>query len=537
MKPTVIIFGGGISGLTVAHELAERGFGVKLFEKDPILGGMARSRTESSQIPSEHSWRGYAPFYLNFFDIAKRIPIGHNKTVYDNLSKLIDFYFLKDKLSDPKMDFSVRDKTIVAYHSLKYLSANKRKKDYYKTKATPIIKQLISPSGYDYLINYAVGPGFGMDKDNVSYAHFFKIITLSQTAQPKYKHTHNYNGIYEHEASGKWHEMIKPTNEAWFDPWKEYLEKIGVQIYLNSELIKINFAGDKIISCVIRSDHRTEIIQADNYVICINPFEAEKVFQNSRMDYLFDQHQALNKYSLNNQISFRLGIGKKIKFPIKEIAFVMLDSEFNITWYPQEQYWPDVKLDSSIKSLWSGTCIITYANGKIYGKPAINLNRAELMNEIIYQILRSDSFQKVIFEQNGFYLKASDIVYHEIWYEWKFANGILKQDNKKWVNNIYNQAYRPKQKTSFMNLYIGGAHTRTTLDVWSMESAVESGKIIANYITNGDVVVYKHTDPSYFRVVKYLDDTLYDLCLPNVIDVILIMILVLIIYCIYKYYK
>lgn len=56
----------------------------------------------------------------------------------------------------------------------------------------------------------------------------------------------------------------------------------------------------------------------------------------------------------SKQISFRIGIDKDIKYPIKNIAFVMNDSEFNITWYPQEKHW--VK-KPNIKSLWSGTII------------------------------------------------------------------------------------------------------------------------------------------------------------------------------------
>ena len=33
-RPTVVIFGGGITGLTAAHELAERGFSVVVYEPE-----------------------------------------------------------------------------------------------------------------------------------------------------------------------------------------------------------------------------------------------------------------------------------------------------------------------------------------------------------------------------------------------------------------------------------------------------------------------------------------------------------------------
>ena len=67
------IYGGGISGLTVAHELIEKGFKVNVYEKDLEVGGMAKSKRDKNNVPTEHSWRGYGPFYFNTFELLKRI--------------------------------------------------------------------------------------------------------------------------------------------------------------------------------------------------------------------------------------------------------------------------------------------------------------------------------------------------------------------------------------------------------------------------------------------------------------------------------
>jgi flavin-dependent dehydrogenase len=42
----VIILGGGVAGLTAAHELIERGFDVEVYEKDGECGGKAQSSTK-----------------------------------------------------------------------------------------------------------------------------------------------------------------------------------------------------------------------------------------------------------------------------------------------------------------------------------------------------------------------------------------------------------------------------------------------------------------------------------------------------------
>ncbi len=537
----IIIFGGGISGLTIAHELLNKGFNVILFEKDDSLGGMARSRREFNNIPSEHSWRGYAPFYKNTFEIMRRIPVNNN-TVYDNLSIPLDFYLMRDRVSTYKPKLNIFDKIIVWYYGLKYLISNDRRYDYYKTKLVPLIKNKLSEDGYDFLIEFIVGPGLGMEKKDVSYGHFFKIPILQTLNQEKYTHVHKHGTkTYEHHAKEGWHVLNGPTSEVWFDPWREYLINKGLKIYLNTKLVRFNFKNNKIISCVINDGISDRIVKGDEYILAINPFEAQKIFERSQMDILWKQYKSLNESIISNQISFRLGLNKKIIFPSKSIAFVMSNSEFNITWYPQEKYWNNkIKLDDSnlIKSLWSGTIIEAYGKSKLYNKNAINLNKKELINDIIYQILRSKSFQKLIYDNNGFFLYKNDIIYTEVWYEWSYNNDKLEQYNKKWVNNIYNEKYRSDQNTNFENLYIGGAHTKTTINIWSMEGAVESGKRISKIITQkygkGDINLYEYLDPIYFSSFKLIDDILYKLNLPNLLDVIILLIVILIIYFIYK---
>ena len=76
-KYDIVIFGGGIAGLTVAHELSKYNLKIAVIEKESILGGMARSDIYKSRnkLRTEHSWRGFAPFYNNTFQIMKEIKL------------------------------------------------------------------------------------------------------------------------------------------------------------------------------------------------------------------------------------------------------------------------------------------------------------------------------------------------------------------------------------------------------------------------------------------------------------------------------
>ena len=331
--------------------------------------------------------------------------------------------------------------------------------------------------------------------------------------------------------------MNGPTSDVWINPWIKHLKEKGVDMLTNTELVKINYNKNNITSVEIKQNGKIKRLKAKEYILSINPFNTVDILRNSKMHNLYNNFKSLTTNTKSKQISFRIGINKEIKYPIDNIAFVMNDSEFNITWYPQEKYW---KQKPSIKSLWSGTIIDFEKKGKIFGKNAEKLNDKQLKEEIIYQIVRSKSFRKIIYDNNGFYISKDDIEYIEIWHEWKFINGKQEQTNKKWVNNIYNEKFRPTQTTEYDNLFLSGAHTKTTINIWSMEGVIESGKITANYILDKynkpHIVYYKHDDPFYIKLIQYIDNILYKLYLPNIIKVLIILILIFISYRISKKY-
>ena len=93
-KNKVAILGGGVAGMSAAHELAERGFSVQVYEKQPYyVGGKARSVDAENtgtdgrpDLPGEHGFRFFPGFYRHITDTMKRIPYGTNPNgVFDNL--------------------------------------------------------------------------------------------------------------------------------------------------------------------------------------------------------------------------------------------------------------------------------------------------------------------------------------------------------------------------------------------------------------------------------------------------------------------
>ena len=79
----VIVLGGGVAGMSAAHELAERDIEVVVYETRSIPGGKARSmpvpasgKRGRSDLPAEHGFRFFPGFYRHLPDTMKRIPFG-----------------------------------------------------------------------------------------------------------------------------------------------------------------------------------------------------------------------------------------------------------------------------------------------------------------------------------------------------------------------------------------------------------------------------------------------------------------------------
>src|SRR3954471_11908112 len=80
---SVAVLGGGVAGLSAAHELAERGFSVTVYEQRDAPGGKARSIPYAgsgtggrADLPGEHGFRFFPGFYKHLPDTMARIPSG-----------------------------------------------------------------------------------------------------------------------------------------------------------------------------------------------------------------------------------------------------------------------------------------------------------------------------------------------------------------------------------------------------------------------------------------------------------------------------
>jgi uncharacterized membrane protein len=155
----------------------------------------------------------------------------------------------------------------------------------------------------------------------------------------------------------------------------------------------------------------------------------------------------------------------------------------------------------------------------------------EFKKEIIKQIFECTEFLNILQRNNNNYrTQPSDIEFVDIYDEWVYKDGKIETENKKWVNTLYNDEFKPTNSTVYDNFYITGGHTKTSFEIWSMESSVESGKISANLILSkykkGKAFIHTHSNNVFIRFLGLTDNILYTAGLPNII-IVLISLLVI----------
>ncbi len=514
----VAIFGGGISGLTVAHSLLKAGARVTLYEADSRLGGHAKSGWAGG-APSEVSWRGYGPFYANTFEVMRGIPRPGGGTVYDNLSLPLRFLHPRDQsrgVARPRPRPTFLDNARAAYRIAQALAADERPFDTLNYRE--VMEPGLSRDGRDAYI-HTIGPYTGQDIDQTTMHHLARFARLQGSSA--YPHYHPPASVGEIEKPGylhrsrfaPWHLMNLPTSMAWFDPWAAYLEAQGARIVLNAELLRVEAADGRVARCRVVVDGEEREVRADAYVVALDPYGAAALVARSPSlprggGTQFDRLVEIAAKPPHVQIGFPMTLTEGGGPPLPPpVGRTFPDSEFNVTAFPLEQFYPRELTGG--RRIWSGTACLCDRPGRLFGLPARALTEAQFQAEVAHQVSRSPELG----------LAASDIATIRPWEDWTFPpeeGGEVRTRRPKWVNGPGEAL--PAQATELPNLVLAGAHTTTSTGFFSMEAAVESGKRAAALLApQGAVPLAEHAPGPLVKALSRADNHLYRAGLPSVI--------------------
>ncbi|KAA5541175.1 hydroxysqualene dehydroxylase [Adhaeribacter rhizoryzae] len=558
MKTKVAILGGGVAGMSAAHELAERGFSVEVYEKQPrYVGGKARSvdaentgRDGRPDLPGEHGFRFFPGFYKHVTDTMKRIPFNNNLNgVFDNLvmtERVMLARFGKMPISDivnfPKSKADLNALIQVLQHA-----------DFGLTKENEVlfadkIWQLLT-SSYErrQQVYERIGWWQYMETDqqcgdqNPCPYEEYCVGGLTHSlvaAQPKLMSTKTGGDILLQlmllmaNPEGQTDRVLNgPTNDVWLLPWLKHLQSMGVQYFhhhITHEFI-CDAHTNKITGVRVK-DLETETlktIQADYYIAAM-PLERmaplvnkEMLTADSTLAFLKDLSQK-HEHSLNWMNGIQYYLNQDV--PLNKGHIIFIDSPWAVTAISQVQFWKGFDLskygNGQVKGILSVDVSDWFTPG-LNGKTARDCTLEEIKDEVWAQMEKS-------LNVNGQRLIDRSMVLDchidcDISEEARaVGNSFAAMHNAEplLVNTANSWSMRPEATTGIKNLFLASDYVRTFTDLATMEGANEAARRAVNGIiaqTKANVPyckIWNLHEPGVLAVLRWLDKKRYEKGLP-----------------------
>jgi uncharacterized protein with NAD-binding domain and iron-sulfur cluster len=577
----VAVLGGGNAGLTVAHELIERGFDVTVYERK-ALGGKSRTipvpdsaEDGRAPLPGEHGFRFFAGFYQNAPDTLRRIPYpGNANGVYDNLVATNETVWIRGDgransfffgfVADPTEDLSVEGlqriltKEFIEGHGLlpheaAYIA--ERLMVFMTSSEERRFGEWEHVSWWDFI-------GADARSDEYQRVAGYGLSTLLVAGQPRLASTRTIGTIAEafilaimqRGNDGPPVRILNaPTNEAWIDPWVEKLRDQGVRFEVGATIEGLvvddghpgggavsppeharrpGFAGPaapasdaaRIAAAVARdADGSLHTIEADWFVVAMPVERARKLWSADVLRH--DPHLAAMDDLL---VAWMSGIMYYLREPVDvpEGHLAFLDTPWAITAIAQRQFWDGRDFAAEYGDGEAVDCFSTIvsdwdAPGQFNGKPARECTADEIQREVWAQM------KAALAKEEDDEVLPEGIVH--TWFldpaiTWSEEDQQNRSDEPLMINTVGSWERRPTVDSAISNLFLAGDHVRTEVDLATMEGADEAGRRAANALletagsSSEPATVYGLYHPPEFEALKQVDAQLYAAGQPHAFD-------------------
>lgn len=538
MKKKVVILGGGVAGMSAAHELAERGFDVAVYEYKTIPGGKARSMPVvgtgidgRQDLPGEHGFRFFPGFYKHLPDTMKRIPFGDNEQgVFDNLvqapkmgmarfdkptsvlllhfpSSLDDVMFMIQSLISANFGLSQEDLEFAAHKMWQVLSSCPERK----------IEDLTKISWWDFC---------EADTRSQEFQELFVAVTRTLVAAKAREANAKTIGdvmtqlMLDNITPGVEVDRVLngPTNEVWIDPWRTYLESLGVDYRLGAEVTAIHCQDGQIVGASIREGEEQYIVQGD-YYICALPVEVTAKLMSEEIIEADKTLAGLQE--LGQSVDWMTGIQFYLRRDVRiaEGHVIYMDSPWALTSICQQQFWHDYDLatfgDGEVRGILSVDVSDWHTPGIVFGKPAMACTKEEIHIEVWEQLKKSINVDGLDL------LRDEDVVLSHLDPDIVFVNPHETINVEPLlVNKVGTWELRPNAYTRIPNLFLASDYVRTNTDLATMEGANEAARravnaILADCEYEDDLCeIYDMYQPLLLALWRHHDRNRYEKGLP-----------------------
>jgi uncharacterized protein with NAD-binding domain and iron-sulfur cluster len=534
-SPSVIVIGGGIAGLTAAHELVERGFTVDVYETRAVWGGKARSQpvpgtgtSGRADLPGEHGFRFYPRFYTHVTDTMSRIPVpgGH---VIDRLRQttesaiaMVDndtwFRFYRRQVTKPydilealelffgELGFDGDDVALFSGKVLQFFTSSDARR----------LGEYENMSWWQFLDGDQYSPKFQRQLRAVPRT---MVAMDPKHGSARTVGTISMQLVLDFAGTGVNNDrtMGGPTTEMWIEPWRAHLASLGVQLHAGAGVAKLNVSGGAI-SGVELAGGGTKT--ADYYVLAV-PLDVAISMITPEMGALDPVLEQLRLRNADELVSWMVGIQYFLyeDVPLVRGHTFYPDSAWALTSISQPQFWRD-----------GGLFRKRYGAGDVGGLISVDVSDWNTPGTYVLKTAKQctpDEIAKEIWEQ----LKAAlngkgageEILTDELLHSWHldddldYGSGALPPINhaRLLVHPPGSWALRPEAATAIPNFVLASDYVRTGTNLASMEGANEAARRAVNAIlqrcgsTAARAQIWPLSEPANFDMWKRLDERLY----------------------------
>jgi len=532
----VIVLGGGVAGLSAAHELIKRGFQVEVYESKPIPGGKARSlpvpdSAENGRmpLPGEHGFRFFPRFYRHVTATMKEIPYA-NGSVFDNLvqtSEIRVARFGKESFFMPAR-FPGSIKEIKKFLDLDHkvdLGLTDEEKQYFAERIWQLMTSCAERRKQEYE-RMSWWEFLEADRFSENYKTFLaRGLTRTLVAARAEKVSTKTGGdillqlIFDILKPGVSSDRILngPTNAVWIDPWLKHLTSSGVNYQLNSKVKRIiTERPDKVSGVIIEQDGQEKLVTGDYYISAV-PVEVMAELIN---DDMLDIDPTLqNIRVIADNVSWMNGLQLYLteNIPINKGHTIYVDTPWALTSISQAQFWNNFDWsaygDGNVKGILSVDISDWFTPGILYGKIAKECSKQEILDECWAQIKRSLN------------VDGKEILKDEYLHKWNLDCSIIPgisavNQEPLLVNNKNTWSFRPYAYCDISNFFMASDYVKTNTDLATMEGANEAARRAVNAILDVSKVggpyckVWNLHEPWLLDLLRFKDKRRYAKGLP-----------------------
>jgi uncharacterized protein with NAD-binding domain and iron-sulfur cluster len=523
---SVAVLGGGVGGLSAAHELAERGFDVSVYELREDFGGKARSMpvpgsgTDGrADLPAEHGFRFFPGFYRHLPDTMRRIPHGggtvadrlvgatrillaqaegrpehvtvaHKPSSLDDLALFVRFAWeFGTSVGIPPHELALFTERLLTLLT----SCDERR-----------FEQFERQSWWDYV---------GAEQRSPAFGRFLADgLTRTLVAARAREMSARTGGLILAQllfdltrAGGRADRVLDaPTSEVWIDPWRAHLAARGVGLHGGREVAGIGCDGRRITGVTVQGAGGAEAVAADFYVAAL-PVERLRLLVSPELRAAEPRLGRLARLEVRWMNGAMFYLDRDV--PLVHGHAIHIDSEWALTSISQAQFWPGVDLerrgDGRVEGILSVDVSEWDRPGRRTGKVAMACSREEIRREVWGQLV--DHIDDGSLDERNvvdWFLDPAIV----------FPNPTQATNLEPLlVNTKGSWDDRPDAVTRIPNLFLAADFVRTHTDLATMEGANEAARRAVNGIlaATGSAAprcaVWKLREPGVLAPARALD--------------------------------